>query len=230
VLLAVAATHGYAATYSMNVRDPFDLHSSPAFNIIRGTASNITKRVREAGTQAYDTSRQAVEDMPSISIPQNVPSFTNAQREIENRAWGAPGITARSHSGSANGGVISGMQDRMGTLFEKNKELPMYKDKPYSYASSRRRQPLWRRKRIIGVAVAFFITVLYFLGIFTHDGAAKNKAGNRWTFLLGQEKGGEQVEWLGRRERVKEAFISSWDSYSRYAWGKYICPGSSELT
>lgn len=27
------------------------------------------------------------------------------------------------------------------------------------------------------------------------------------------------VDWDARREKVKEAFISSWDAYSKYAWG-----------
>ena len=27
------------------------------------------------------------------------------------------------------------------------------------------------------------------------------------------------VDWDKRREKVKEVFISSWDAYSKYAWG-----------
>ena len=27
------------------------------------------------------------------------------------------------------------------------------------------------------------------------------------------------VDWDTRREEVKEAFVTSWDAYSRYAWG-----------
>lgn len=47
----------------MNVRDPFNLHRSPAFNILRGTATqaaaNVSQRVREAGVQALESGRQA---------------------------------------------------------------------------------------------------------------------------------------------------------------------------
>jgi hypothetical protein len=222
-----------------NIRDPFDLHRSPAFNILTGTArqaaAQVTLRVREAGaqaleasTQVFETGKQAVEDMSTFSIPKNVPSFTNPQREMENKVWGASGMTARSPIAHANGGVISGMQDRVGNLFEKNRDLPMYKDKPYSYASSRRRQPLWRRKRVLGVGAIFIISLLYFLGFFADDGAARTRAKSSWTWLNTPEKSGPQVDWMGRRERVKEAFTLSWDAYERYAWGEHFQPRASD--
>jgi hypothetical protein len=204
----------------MNVRDPFNLRRSPAFNIIRGTATQaaarVTQRVKDAGAQAYESSKQAVEDM-SFSIPKNIPSFTNPQRELENRVWGSSGITARSaHS---NGSVMNGMQDRMGGFFGENRDLPMYKDKPYSYASSRRHRPLWKRKRVLGVGGVFLIIALWLLGFLGDDAAATQKAKDTWSWLQRPEKGGSKVDWLDRRERVKEAFILSWDAYDRYAWG-----------
>lgn len=204
----------------MNVRDPFDTHRSPAFNIIRGTATNITQRVREASTKAYDTSKQAVEDLSSFSIPQSAPSFTDSPREMENKAWGNSGVTSRSHNGHTAGSVISGVQDRVGSLFEGNRDLPMYKDKPYSYASPRRRKPLWRRKRVLLIATPVVLFVLYFLGLFS-DGEARKDAHNRWSFLRGKERSGK-VDWMERRVKVKEAFTLSWDAYERYAWGKLI--------
>ena len=206
----------------MNVRDPFNLHRSPAFNILRGTArqaaANVTQRVVGAGAQAYETSKQAVEEMSSFSIPRNVPSFTNPQRELENRVWGSSGMTARSPNAHSNGGVMSGMQDRVGSFFGENRDLPMYKDKPYSYASSRRQRPIWKRKRIMGIAVSFVMIVLYFLGFFGDDVVATKKAKDTWSWLQRPESD-SKVDWLGRRERVKEAFILSWDAYDRYAWG-----------
>lgn len=30
----------------------------------------------------------------------------------------------------------------------------------------------------------------------------------------------EDSYWEGHRNEVKEAFVSSWDAYSKYAWGK----------
>jgi hypothetical protein len=206
----------------MNVRDPFDLRRTSAFNILRGTATqaaaNVTQRVREVGAQAYESGKQAVEDMSTFSIPKNVPSFTNPQRELENRVWGSSGVTARSAT-NANG-VISGMQDRVGGFFDKSRgDLPMYKDKPYTYASSRRQRPAWRRKRTLGLAGAFLVAVLYFFGFFGSHTENVEKVKEKWTWLQKPEKGGSQVDWLSRRERVKEAFTLSWDAYERYAWG-----------
>ena len=204
----------------MNVRDPFNLHRSPAFNIIRGTArqaaANVKQRVVEAGAQAYENSKQAVEEMSTFSMPRNVPSFTNPQRELENRAWGSSGVTARS--ANANGGVMNGIQDRMGNFFEKNNDLPMYKDKPYSYASSRRQRPVWKRKRVLGVVISFVMIALYLLGPGGGDATTTEKAKDTWTWLQRPDTS-SKVDWLDRREHVKEAFILSWDAYDRYAWG-----------
>ena len=206
----------------MNNRDPFNLHRSPAYNILRATASraaaNVTQQVVEAGAQVYETGKQAVEDMSTFSIPKNVPSFTNPQRELENRAWAASGVTARS--AAANGGVLGGMQDRVGDFFDSSrKDLPMYKDKPYSYAASRRQQPIWKRKRVLGVGGLFVLVILYFLGIFGSDVKTPKSAKDTWKWMQRPEKAGSKVDWLDRRERVVEAFTLSWDSYARYGWG-----------
>lgn len=210
----------------MNVRDPFNLHRSSAYDILRGTArqaaANVTQRVREAGVQAiesgskaYEAGKQTLEEM-SFSVPKNVPSFTDPQRDLENRVWGSSAVNARSPS---NGGIISGVQDRVGNFFyENNRDLPMYKDKPYAYVS-RRHQRSWRGKRTFGIGGIFLLCALYFLGFFRHDAAANAKAKEAWSWMHRPEKSTQNTNWLGRRERVVEAFTLSWDAYSRYAWG-----------
>ncbi|PQE11619.1 glycosyl hydrolase family 47 protein [Rutstroemia sp. NJR-2017a WRK4] len=207
----------------MNVRDPFNLRRSPAFDILRGTAtqaaSTVTQRVKEAGAQAYETGKQAVEEMSTFSIPKNVPSFTDPQRSLENKAWAASGMTARSSAAGTNGGMISGMQDRVGNFFGENRDLPMYKDKPYSYASSRRAQPLYKRPRVVLPFLLFVGFVLYLLGFFGSGDEGNGKVKDKWTWLQKPEKGPAAIDWLDRRERVKEAFTLSWDAYERYAWG-----------
>jgi endoplasmic reticulum Man9GlcNAc2 1,2-alpha-mannosidase len=207
----------------MNTRDPFNRHRAIAFDILRGTtinAARATRQIIEAGSQVYDQSKQAVEEM-SFSVPNNVPSFSNPNRESENRPWGASGVTARSAASHSNGGVMSGVQDRVGGFFEKGRgDLPMYKDKPYSYAASRRIRSTWRQKRTWGVLGVFGFLVLYFMGFFGGHSAApeKSKAASGWSWLGKSEKA-SSVDWLDRRERVKEAFTLSWDAYERYAWG-----------
>lgn len=206
----------------MNVRDPFNLHRSPAFNILRATAkhtaTNVSQKVIEAGTQALETGKQAVEDMSSFSIPKNVPSFSDPQRQMEDRVWGASGITARSTA--HGGGVMSGVQNFFG---KEASDLPLYKDKPYSYASSRRRQPAWKRKRTLGVFGGILV-LLYLLGFFGSNAEANKKAKDGWSWLQRPEKSTSKVDWFDRRERVKEVFTLSWDAYDRYAWGMSMSP------
>jgi len=214
----------------MNTRDPFNLRRSPAFTILRGTAAqtaaNITRRVLETGANTIiNSSRQLAEDM-SFSIPDNIPSFNNPQRELENRAWGSSGVTARSASGYGGG---SGMHDKLGRYFERNKsyfegnkDLPLYKDKPYySSATSRRRRPLWRRRRVIALVGLFVMFVLYLFGVWGHNegGQKPKKPKDSWSWLGGSDRSGSKIDWLDRRERVVEAFTLSWDAYERYAWG-----------
>ena len=115
---------------------------------------------------------------------------------------------------------MNGIQDRVGGFFEKNNDLPMYKDKPYSYASSRRQPPVWRRKRYIGVVISLVMIALYMLEPFGKDAATTKKAKETWTWLQRPESI-SKVDWLERREHVKDAFILSWDAYDRYGWGMF---------
>lgn len=200
-----------------NVRDPFDLRRSPALDIIRGTTATVTQRVKEAGTKVYDTGLQAIEEMSSFSQPPNISSYATPQREMENRAWVSSGVTSRSHHSPHGPGVMSGVQDRMGSFFDKKKDLPMYKDKPYSYASSRRRKPVWQRKRVAGIAFALVIFILYLSGLFSSSTDTDKAAKSSWSFFKGNEDA--LTDWTDRRERVKEAFTISWDAYKQHAWG-----------
>lgn len=34
--------------------------------------------------------------------------------------------------------------------------------------------------------------------------------------------GSKSIDWDSRRRDVKEAFISSWNAYSKYAWGQLL--------
>ncbi|KAG9248317.1 glycoside hydrolase family 47 protein [Calycina marina] len=209
----------------MNVRDPFNLHRSPAFQILsrhsRQAVANATQRVKEAGvqaievgSQALDSGRQTLEDMSSFSMPVNVLPITSPQRESENCVWGSSGMTARS------AGPISGALGGAGNFFENNRDLPMYKDKPYSYASSRRRQPVYKRKRVLGAGTIFLVLILYFLGVFgTSNKEATSKARVSWGWIQKIDRS-DVVDWNGRKERVVDAFTLSWDAYTRYAWGK----------
>lgn len=120
------------------------------------------------------------------------------------------------HSQTGNGGLASKLD---GYGFGDKRELPMYKDKPYNYAGSRRSTPFYQRWRIIGGAILGIIALAYWFGMFSSSTAKpkpRNPSKSSWSWLGGQEA---LVDWDERREKVKEAFVLSWDGYEQYAWG-----------
>lgn len=126
-------------------------------------------------------------------------------------------------------GAGSGMQDKLGGYFERNKnyfegsnrDLPLYKDKPYyTAAKATRRRSLWRKRRVFALAGLLIMLVLYLFGFWGgKDDKKENKAGSGFRSWLGNDKAGAKVDWLERREKVVDAFTQSWDAYERYAWG-----------
>lgn len=108
------------------------------------------------------------------------------------------------------------------------KELPMYKDKPYNYAGSRKYTPFYRQKRVISGAILVLMGLVYWLGIFSPSMVQPklrdtNKSAWNW---LSSPTVSESVDWNDRREKVKEAFILSWDGYEQYAWGMWLAATS----
>ncbi|KAI4133467.1 MAG: hypothetical protein LQ338_000203 [Usnochroma carphineum] len=100
------------------------------------------------------------------------------------------------------------------------KELPMYKDKPYNYASSGRK-PSYRKWRFTLGVLLLLVVLLYWVGMFSSPSKAKAKVKDTgkgtWSWLNKPAPG--KVDWNERRERVKEAFTLTWDGYEKYAWG-----------
>ncbi|OIW34901.1 endoplasmic reticulum mannosyl-oligosaccharide 1,2-alpha-mannosidase [Coniochaeta ligniaria NRRL 30616] len=157
----------------------------------------------------------------SFNVPKNVPSFTNPQRELEDRLWPSSGVSSRRGGASANntslGAKVGGLlhPDRNSTA------LPMYKDKPYGYPASQRARPVYRRKRTVGFFFLVLVVFAWYFGALSggrQEGVRRRVGG--WGWL--KEDGGKaksRADWLRRRERVVEAFELSWDAYARYAWG-----------
>ena len=215
----------------MNTTDPFDLRQKSPLSLLQSrvpssipqsaavTTTSTTSSTVVAGSSDVPT------DPMAFSVPNRVPSFQDPQRELEDTAWGKP-RDVQQRSGFSS----SAVGERIGNYFNE-KELPMYKDKPYSYASSRKRTPFWKRKRTFAGGVILLLSLLYLLGAFSSrprssgslkEGPWVSKKGKKstWDWLkTGEPKG---VDWTARRERVKEAFILSWDAYSEHAWGKCV--------
>ncbi|KAF3940280.1 hypothetical protein ABW19_dt0209858 [Dactylella cylindrospora] len=174
----------------------------------------------------------------AFSIPRNVPSFTNPQRQSEDAYWSSSGSV---HSKNAN------VQNRIGGIFKSAApDLPLYKDKPYyssstsTYGYRRRKRDYILRKRV-AIGALILVGLIYWfwsssgvgdiggvednsetnVGIGKDDGLKKESTG--WFRGGGgiSSSGGKgaSAKWLERRERVKEVFMLSWDAYSNYAWG-----------
>ena len=137
------------------------------------------------------------------------------QRSHAEDYWGNSG-PPRSQNGSTNGGLGSKLEG-----FMDKKELPMYKDKPYNYAGSRKYVPLYRQKRVVSGAVLALIGLAYWLGMLSPS-AVKSKpketSESAWNWLSSPTTSAS-VDWDDRREKVKDAFMLSWDGYEQYAWG-----------
>lgn len=176
------------------IRDPFNLHRKA--NIFQATAARTAQHIRDTAAQVGSN---ALEEM-AFSIPRNVPDFAGSNRELEDSAW------STLRGGNASKG-----------LFNKNPSLPMYKDKPYNYAPSKRSRSLWRRKRLVGPFLIFVVVLVYLFGFgrTTQTEISYLRSGWSWTGV--SEK--NDADWNDRREKVVEAFQLSWDTYERYAWG-----------
>ena len=119
--------------------------------------------------------------------------------------------------GNGNG-IGNGFGDKLDNFFDK-KELPMYKDKPYNYAASKRTRLFPRRRRVIAGGAVALLALLYWLGAFSSNPtrAAMKIDTKSWSW---PSKSTASTDWESRRQAVKEAFILSWDGYEKYAWGK----------
>lgn len=151
----------------------------------------------------------------SFSAPRNV-----NHRSHGDGTWGSSG---------QNGYTRSNISSKLDGYFDK-RELPMYKDKPYSYASSRRKSHL-QKWRFTSVLLLLLIGLLYWLGMFSSTRTAtklKHKDSNKSTWSWLGRPAASKVDWDDRREKVKEAFVLSWDGYEKYAWGK-LTPNSRLL-
>jgi endoplasmic reticulum Man9GlcNAc2 1,2-alpha-mannosidase len=210
-----------ALEFGMNTRDPFGHHNPSALSILQSgvsaatdSAVTLSRQTLETSKQVIETGKQALEesgilpDGMSFSLPSNIPSFTSPQRRFEDSRWGSSGTVHGPRSTATGNRASGGVGNGLGGYF-KDKDLPLYKDKPFTYASSRRRRPLWRRKRLLVGAVLFF-GLIYWLELFSGLGRTGLKWDNRHL---------KAKDWDGRRERVKEIFVESWEAYERYAWG-----------
>ncbi|KAM0287673.1 hypothetical protein ACHAQH_000202 [Verticillium albo-atrum] len=154
----------------------------------------------------------------SFTIPKNAPSFGNPQRLVEDHMWSSSGVTARGSKAQASS-ILDGVQHRVDNFLGQRGQLPMYKDKPYTYATSRRLRPAWRRKRSILFLLLLVLGGCWFFDVFEDVDTPHVDLKGWMSSDFAKEPSGKKVDWNKRRERVVEAFELSWDAYERYAWG-----------
>ena len=125
-------------------------------------------------------------------------------------------MSFQRHNGHT-GNSISGKLDE----FFDQRELPMYKDKPYYQSATRKGGPLYQRWRVVGGAVLLLVLLVIWLGHsnLSDSGSRQGRTTRAPWKWFGANKDPSGVDWNTRREKVKEAFILSWDGYSQYAWG-----------
>lgn len=139
--------------------------------------------------------------------------FADSMRPSANGSWVSSKIKGQ------NGYTGNGISQKLDGFFD-NRRLPMYKDKPYSYVASGRKPALYKRWQVVLGALLFFAGLFYWLGVLPILG------GKRRGFPAGKldvgrlMSGSAAVDWDDRREKVKEAFMLSWDGYEKYAWGE----------
>ena len=139
--------------------------------------------------------------------------LTDSVRPSANGSWASPKLAGQNgHTGYGIGQKLEGFFDK--------RQLPMYKDKPYSYVASRRKAALYKRWEVILGAILFFAGLSYWLGVFSSSEVRRKITPSEKVALGGMVSGLANVDWDARREEVKEAFILSWDGYEKYAWGE----------
>lgn len=169
----------------------------------------------------------------SFQLPSRVPAFDSAQREIEDGYWKA------SQRGYTSGGGGAGSNahgfdftEKISSFVNPSRDLPMYKDKPYfnprKPARGRRRWGVW-----ILIFTIFALCIWWFWGERGPDGVGLRPrikpmhGGELWNWVKSFDKEGKKqnsnknvVNWEERRERVRDAFLVSWEAYEKDAWGK----------
>lgn len=131
-------------------------------------------------------------------------------------------------SSNQRGGLAGlGLSTKAGGFFENDRTLPMYKDKPYF--QPRRTAPRRGWKTILTVLAVSTFGLFWFF--YNSDSSAtvkipesKDKGADLWKWMRTFEDKTpiKNPDWNARREKVRDAFIVSFDGYEKNAWGMWI--------
>ena len=156
-----------------------------------------------------------------MSYRQSNTHSTDYSRGSANGSW------ARPKTAEQNGYTGNGISQKLEGFFD-NRQLPMYKDKPYSYIASRRKPALLRRWQVVVGIVTLLVGLFFWCGVLPLPGFRRRMI-PPGRVNLGRLRPNQAVDWDDRREKVKEAFMLSWDGYEEYAWGMLIPKNGQRL-
>lgn len=126
----------------------------------------------------------------SFSVPQSMPGLKSTVGNLEDKLW-------------------------IGRSSGDDKELPLYKDKPYGIDFRGRKKSNKTRNLLVLLGLAATVYYLFFT-----SSSSAHSSGFRQYFPFLRPK--QPVSWDDRRDAVKEAFKRSWAGYEKYAWGKDV--------
>ncbi|KAJ5254871.1 hypothetical protein N7497_007655 [Penicillium chrysogenum] len=115
------------------------------------------------------------------------------------------------------------LSNKVNGYFEKDRTLPLYKDKPFFAPRRTGPRRRWRPfLNLLGVCTVLFL-LYYNFYLRTWSGLQSNDKGvELWKWAQTLEDGktsGDLSDWTARREKVRDAFIVSWEGYEKNAWG-----------
>ena len=212
----------------MNTRDPFNVRQKPPRSPLQVVQSHdffgapsSTGVNQNQFTQELHHPRQldSTADVPYIPAAGGSTTMANSDTsstsDSQRTEWRPRRLT--------NGRTTS-VGEKFANMMSTNEEeeLPMYKDKPYNYATSRRRVPFYKRKTIIFLLIVISSITLYFSGALSRistDGMIDEATFKRPLTLFTGSKSAV-IDWDERRERVRDAFQISWEAYEKHAWGE----------
>ncbi|KAL2828697.1 glycoside hydrolase [Aspergillus cavernicola] len=168
-----------------------------------------------------------------MSFPNNHSDSTYPpSRSPSEKYWQASRSPGANGLGGYGLSQSAGVTNNLNNFFSGDRTLPMYKDKPYF--APRRTGPRLRRRRVLSGGVIVFVLVSLWYYITGFSGWNRppwtpdsQKGEELWMWVQSietTEQGYDgtaprNVDWISRREKVRDAFIVSWDGYEQYAWG-----------
>lgn len=234
------------------MNDPFNVRRPSPRSPLQATfgqppeyfAGKPTAGPRDQYRNHDGTLRQEPTSIPGQSLPivgmasSQGPSGSETHRNSS--GWRPRRVTNPQTATFQSPNVTTNVGDKINNMLSttEEEELPMYKDKPYNYATSERRLPFWRRQRLFLVLIGVLVVIIYFAGTSkriqkpqaTPGDGGKEKS--TWNLLSGISKSRHSPpNWDDRRDKVKDAFKISWEAYEKHAWGELIPQdGSADST